>query len=56
MFCNFYFLKITKLQLTLQPLKLDKKCGQIWNPLNCFDSLHLKTIKFYSVKFNTMTA
>jgi hypothetical protein len=34
----------------------DKKCGQIWNPLKFFDSLDLKTIKFYAVKFNTMTA
>jgi hypothetical protein len=32
-FCAFYFEKIRKLQITLQPLKLEKE-AQIWNPTN----------------------
>ncbi len=30
--CNFNLAKITKLLVTQQPLKLEKKLAQIWNP------------------------
>jgi hypothetical protein len=32
MFCNFCLVKVTKLLLTQQRLKLAKKYAQIWNP------------------------
>jgi len=49
-FCAFYFEKIRKLQITLQPLKLEKE-AQIWNPTNfriflCVDLTSLKAIRF----------
>jgi hypothetical protein len=34
MFCNFYFVKRHKSAKTRQPLKLEKKLAQIWNPMN----------------------